>query len=362
MRRSRALPGLLLLLVSLGPAGGNPSFKVRLQPRVDFGDFANAGGDSYDSQSDFYVRRSRLEISGKPADGISYLFVISGDRLGQRGSSDKAAAPYAYVNYRLSEDVSVRAGLLKLPIIRQRLVSSSRQLFIDRSRPALTLSAGLGGYIVPQVSLHGKLRDGTVNYLVAVADGFQPGDSDSRFSGAAVAEVDRLAFVGRLVFSPVGWLEVKQMESHLGEGRHLSLGLNAAVQNGIEFAGATEDRMLWGGDLSFHKNGLTLAIEYLSLNRSSDADSSPTGWYAQAGYYLSDVNLEPAIRLERYDPDLPGGKDAITTYRGGLNWYREGHNLKFLLNLVHTHYQQQVSEVDGASSRTLLQLQNQLYF
>ena len=82
----------------------------------------------------------------------------------------------------------------------------------------------------------------------------------------------------------------------------------------------------------------------------------------QSGYFLSGLNLEPAVRVESYDADLPGDKDAVTTYVGGLNWYRQGHNLKFMLNLVHNRFQRNAREIDGEASRTMLQLQNQVYF
>ena len=359
------MPTLLLLLNSSGPgiADDNISFKVRLQPRAELGQFSTADGNSYDVRLDHYVRRSRLEISGKPAEGVSYMLVIAADRLGQRGSSNKTSAPYAFVDYSLGATTKLRAGLQKLPFIRQRQISSSRQLFIDRSQPALTLSAGLGSYVAPQLSLLGTVREGGIAYALAVADGFQPGDSDSRFSGLTVTETTGPAFACRLQLSPAGWLEGAQMESHLGEGRHLTLGLYAAAQNGIETGPTSEDRLLWGADASFHKEGLVLQAEFLRLERSGDGlDSAPAGWYLQSGYYLPGLKLEPTGRVERYDADLPGGKDAVTTYVGGLNWYRQGHNLKFMLNLVHSRFQRNAREVDTEPSRTVLQLQNQLYF
>ena len=257
------VPSLLLLLFSLRPvvADDNLTFKVRLQPRADLGHFTAADGNSYSSRLDLFARRSRLEIYGKPADGVSYVFVLAGDRLGQQGSSNKTSAPYASVNYQLSEATRLRFGLLKLPFIRQRLVSSSRQLLIDRSRPALTLSAAAGSYVAPQLSLQGSAKDGSLGYILAIADGLQPGDSDSKFSGATVTGTDGPAFFGRLELSPGGWQEGRQMESHLGEGRHLTFGSYAVVQNGIEVGGASENRLLWGGDISFHRDGLVLQAE-----------------------------------------------------------------------------------------------------
>ena len=60
----------------------------------------------------------------------------------------------------------------------------------------------------------------------------------------------------------------------------------------------------------------------------------------QSGYYLSGHQLEPAIRIARYDADLPAGGDAITTCTGGRN----------------------VQEVSGEPAHTTVQLMNQVYF
>ena len=134
-----------------GPADAESihSTKVRLQARADFGDFTASGGSENRTRSDFYLRRSRLEITGKPREDVTFLLVLAGDRLGQRGISDRANVTYAFVNYRFGDAASIRVGQLKLPMIRQRWVSASRQLFIDRSRPALALGNAVGGYLAP---------------------------------------------------------------------------------------------------------------------------------------------------------------------------------------------------------------------
>ena len=366
-RRLPAGTAAAVLIATLhlhGPADAEAihSAKVRLQVRADLGDFAASGDSEYRTGSDFYLRRSRLEITGRPRENVSFQLVLAGDRLGQRESSGRASLPYAFVNYRFGDAASIRAGQLKLPMIRQRWVSASRQLFIDRSLPALALGNAVGGYLAPQVSLHGKLRGGTLAYLLSLSDGLEAGDSDSRFSGAAVDQADGPALVGRLELSPAGWLEGKKRESHLGTGRHFALALNAAREGGIEIGGTREDRLLVGGDLSYHHGGLGIQAEYLRLYRSGGGDASPAGWYLQSGYYLSGRQLEPAIRIARYDADLPAGGDAITTCTGGLNWYADGHRLKLMLNLVHERFGPNVRELFGEPARTSAQLMNQVYF
>ena len=209
--------------------------------------------------------------------------------------------------------------MAKLPFVRSTLVSSSRILLIERTKTANAAAAALGRYITTHLALHGRLSDSMVGYSLAVTDGFQQGDSDS-FTDSTVSESDHPGFVGRVEISPRGWIEGRPSDSHLGVGRHLTLGINGAFQSGIDFGAGQEDRLVFGGDLSFHRGGLSLQSEYLRVDRDGPIDFAPAGWYAQLGYYFAGPQLEPGIRFERYDADLPGGGDTTTTYTGGLNW------------------------------------------
>ena len=351
---------LLVLLCQAGSADDTIEFKVRIQPRADAGQFA--AGDDYSNQLDLYVRRSRLELLGKPTKGVFYILAVSGDRWGQRGVSGGGDVAYAFVNYRLSDSADIRAGLLKLPFSRGALVSSSRILLIERTVTVSTVAGAFGPFITPHLTLHGRLKNQSFGYSLALMDGLQPGDSDSRFSGTAVAASENPGFVARFEFSPTGWVEGREADSHLGVGRHLTIAINGAMQNGIEFDTATEDRLVMGGDLSFHRGGLSLQTEYLRVERDGPTNVSPSGWYLQAGHYLPRLQLEPAVRFERFDADLAAGNDVVTIYTGGLSWYREGHDLKFAANIVHTRFQSGVREVADASARTVVQLQSQIYF
>lgn len=300
-----------LALADPGLGDDSIKFKVRIQPRADFGDFASGDRSGYQSQLDLYLRRSRLEASGRPVDGVNYVLAVAGDRWGQRGRSVGGDLTYAFVNYDLAAPVAVQVGLSKLPFVRSACVSSSRILLIERTKTANTAASALGRYITMHLAVHGRLQDSTIGYSVAVMDGFQQGDSDS-FTGSTVSESDRPGFATRFEISPPGWVEGRPSDSHLGTGRHLTLGLNGGLQNDIEFGTTMEDRSVIGGDLSFHQGALSFQSEYLRITRSGSADSAPAGWYLQLGYYLSGRHIEPAVRFERYDADLQGGSDTTT--------------------------------------------------
>ena len=141
---------LILFFVALCKAAADDTLelKVRIQPRADFGQFAD--GDGYGNRLDLYIRRSRLEMLGKPTEGVFYILAVAGDRLGQRGASAGSDLAYAFVDYQIgASSYHLRAGLLKLPFSRSALVTSSRLALIERSLTVATAVGTFGQFITP---------------------------------------------------------------------------------------------------------------------------------------------------------------------------------------------------------------------
>ena len=58
----------------------NLTIRLRLQPRFDIGDLTESrDGRSYESESDLYLRRARLELSGYMIKSIKYAVFLSAD-------------------------------------------------------------------------------------------------------------------------------------------------------------------------------------------------------------------------------------------------------------------------------------------
>ena len=165
----------------------------------------------------------------------------------------------------------------------------------------------------------------------------------------------------RVEFSPPDWIEKRMGNAHLGQGQHLTLGLNAVRQTDLELPKlAPESRLLLGADLSFHQQTLSLAAEYLRLQRDNAIEITTTGWYAQAGYYFSSHHLEPALRIGQIDRDRPDSSTRIFT--AALNWYIEAHSFKFQTALTHYKFDDNGREVTTQDNKTTLLIQNQIYF
>lgn len=356
------------------------TIRVRLQPRLDLGDIGqNSTTRQFYSETDFYLRRLRLEAEGHLTKSLKYNLTLAADREDQnyraRTSTNSATAStaddqkfgvhYAYLDYKFADPFSVRFGQYKLPLSRISLSSSARQLIVERPFSSEDAKGLFGDYEQVELMLHGSVAGGIFKYMLAAADG-----SDQNRAGTAYANADTgLAYIGRLEFSPPGMTEKGQSDAHLGKGRHLTFGLNAGSQGGVKSnGGAIEtDRNLMGADISFHLGGFTAQAEYNAWKVGETGvllDLEPKGWYVQAGYFIPGVNIEPVVRYEEYDLNSNATTDQTNKYTTvGLNWYAKGHSLKIGVNWQKSEFGAgNLGTPAQQTERDVYQVQTQIYF
>ena len=361
--------------VTLASNESDLNIRIRLQPRFDYGDLIKSkDGTSYDTESDLYMRRVRIEMGGSLlAKTIKYNLTLSADKWEQTGHTGSVGVLYSYVTWEADDAVNLTVGKSKLPYSRVSLTSSSKQLLIERpvsTEAAKKVFGKTDGYYQPKLAVNGKLFEGIAAYELAVADGWVNGDAVQSSPSRTVFKSNPL-YVARVELSPPGWVEKSRSDAHLGKGRHLALGANYANQGGIEYSVASTDyaegRTLLGVDLSGHYNGFTGQFEYNAWKVDSDdpavADTKPKGWYAQAGYFIDGLNIEPVARYEVYDQDSNSGNKKEKDTTVGLNWYGKGHSFKAGLNWVHTKYEDSASgKLANDDKKDVYQLQAQMYF
>ncbi len=352
------------------------NIRIRLQPRFDIGETSTSlksdDGKSYNSINDMYLRRVRFEMGGNLTKELKFGAEIEADKTGKQDGTAVAYGYHLFGDYKFSDTFSLFFGKKKLPYSRVSISSSSAQLIIER--PGVTEDAkkffgdSTGhGYYGPQIMLHGKVAEGMFKYNLSITDAWQAGQT-TKWTSKTV-EKSGLAYIGRIEFSPPGWVEEKQSDAHLGEGSHLTLAGHYGAQGGIEYKSSPdkEDRTLTGVDLSFHLGGITLQGEYESMEITPSTSGTkaikPNGWYGQAGYYISGVAIEPAIRYEYYNKDSNKTDDDQTTTTFGFNWYPKGHSFKVSANYVVTTFGKgNSSKLADDDNLTSFQIQSQIYF
>ncbi|OGQ53113.1 MAG: hypothetical protein A3J24_04085 [Deltaproteobacteria bacterium RIFCSPLOWO2_02_FULL_53_8] len=348
--------------------------RVRMQPRLDYGDIIKSkDGKSYTSASDLYFRRMRLEVGGHLlAKTIKYRIDLSADKWDKTATASTVILHNAYVEWLGDDMYNVIVGKEKLPYSRVSLSSSSQQLLIERpssTEDAKKVFGKTEAFYQPKIGVKGKFLDGIVAYEVAVADGWKNGEAIQTAPARTVYR-SGIVTVARVELSPPGLMEKKKSDAHLGSGKHLTLGLDTARQGGIEYSTTVdnkETRTLRGFDLSGHYEGFTAQFEWnewkIDSTDPSVATVNPRGWYAQAGYFIDGLNIEPVARYESYNQDtkslLKGEKNTTV----GLNWYLKGHSLKTGVNWVHTKYEANATgALTNATGKDAVQVQMQMYF
>jgi hypothetical protein len=343
-------------------------FHLRLQPRLDYGDLVvSRDGKTYDREQDLYLRRVRFTVTGSALGQLHYVLTLAGDRVGQKNRPNAVTVTDAAVEWRAAEWFALRVGRAKLPITRSGFTSSARQLLVDRP---LSVDAARGLFDEvnqPNLLLRSRLFGGAVALYAAAADGWNGTGPYASAPGKTV-RTSHPAVVARVELSPPGLAEAHKSDAHLGEGRHLTLGADAAIQEGIQYGDADgkEDRRLVGVDLSGHVGPLTVQGEArwweIRSTVASRGTVRPYGVYAQAGYYVAPVGLEPVARYELYveDSTRSGARQNVLTV--GLNAYLHRHSAKLQLAWVHRSFEAHAAGVlPGQDAADVVQAQAQLY-
>jgi len=299
--------------------------------------------DGVEEETGFRIRRARLKMNGhvfRPWLKYKFEYGLVGNSL---------------LTFRM--DVAKKKGLglwvgqYKVPYNRERLDSSGKQQFVDRSivNSPFTVDRQQG------LSLTGRLFKGTradSTYAVGMYTGTgRGGDLESDRKGMYLARW-QWNFLKRLL--PFSQSDLKRY----AEG-HGSFAVAAATNSGryTRFSSsgggqlpgfeATDDPdryklEQWMAEFSYMRRGLSAQSEY-HFKRIDDRDVQQTteleGWYGQIGYFFNEVwsafpkQLEFALRVAAVNTiegisEVPADRELTL----GMNWFFSGHHNKLTLD------------------------------
>ncbi len=292
-------------------------------------DSAGALGDS-DTTIGFNVRRAQVELKGDVTEDISGKVVFQFNR-----STGNALIRDAFVDWDISEDVTLRIGQFRLPALREEMISSKRQLAFERSATNETYNQDRSHAV--QATFGGD----TWRTYLAFSDGFN--SDNSPFNSAAKADY---GFTGRfeLKFGEAAWGQFNQFTSFRGANQGLMIGAVAHYENRGDTNPATNpstDMFLFTGDASFVSDGWNLFGAYIFRNMDGGpgADFDDGGAVLQGGVFVSD-QTELYARWDAVYSDSARGAtgDDFNTITFGFNHYftPESHAGKFTLGVGFT--------------------------
>ncbi len=322
------------------PEPPKPKYQVELR-LMFWGD--GAGRQSIAGQQgaidDFFVRRARVVVQGRPSPSITLSLQVGQDNIGSKLLTDDGSIHIkdAYINYRAANALQVAVGQFKIPFLRINLESGFNQVLVDRGtlttlRPAREGSRDLGAMAWGNVS--------HLQYRLAVFDG---SDQEAKNTASHLRVSSRVAynwFTGEPGLAYVG--------TYLGKTRVLQIAGQVDLQNSrLDLRDDSllqlraRDYRTWAIEAFFEQpfaRTSALTVDGAWFDRRDDyLDTDlPTrtlqGYYVQSGFLLpghvGPGRLQIALRREDWDVDRSLATINTTRTTAGATYYLKEHNRK----------------------------------
>ncbi len=299
----------------------------------------DGGGSSIDEdQFGFQVRRAKLQGKGHIGDPkIGYTFSLAGDRDESGKDDDGDPEDFGgvivedyYLNYTFDNGWMVQAGRWKQPFARENIMSSSRQMAVERGLVLEMFNVDRSEGIMAQY------KGDNIQFAASFNDGIDAQGSDFDTGNNMVD----YGITARFDYMAMGeWDQMKDYASWSGEPQALFLGAAVHYQLGESDTPRLDDTsvLLLTGDVLYENDGLSLsgAVYYSDIDLDV-MDFQHWGAQAQIAYNIDD-EFEPFFRYEfiALDDAVPGlVDDEINLITLGLNWYQKKHNAKFTVDVV----------------------------
>ena len=327
------------------------SFSLKFNARVQSLFITEVPGMEFNEvQTNWLIRRSRLKFSGFAYNPkLQYkieLGLSNSDHGGETPETNNTSNLIldAFIRWKVAGNFEVWVGQTKLPGNRERVISSQKLQFVDRSRvnSRFNIDRDMG------IQFRNKHTLGSM--VVKEAMAISQGEGRNR----TVGNQGGLEYTGRVEFLPMG--------EFTGKGDYISSDLKREatpkLSVGLTFdhnANAARERGNLGNyvadsaynslqtvfaDFMFKYNGWVVVGEYANKKALGDrlvVDNefisnyyTGTGVNVQLGYLFKN-NLEPAFRYTEITPEAAGltsDRNLQKMYTFGLSKYVVGHSLK----------------------------------
>jgi phosphate-selective porin OprO and OprP len=345
-----------------GKFSTNLQFRAQMRFSKPFtSDPRTAGSFSPAESNNFELRRVRMKIGGHGYKYVKYYFEVDlqPSRSVSTASSNSSARVIDWrIDVQPYEWFGFRVGQWKINYNRERVDSSGRQQFVERSivNRIFTIDRQVG------VMIKGRLNKGTVADMRYYAGIFNGEGRSINNSGNEMMKMVRLQW------NPLG-RDLKWRQSDVSRHEKPTLSIAGAWAGnkgncsrwsssgcgGLDGLGADTsndnryeiDQTV--AEVAYKHQGLSVQSEYHWKNVQDDntgLEHNYEGAYAQAGYFFNELNPSIPEELElafRYafvnEPDSTGGNMQLENnrkeYTVAANWFIAGHGNKITLDYSH---------------------------
>lgn len=325
----------------IASADGNYRLNLEGQLQVRFG-YNHRDNNADEDRMGFEVRRAKLTFTGHVVDPtwqytltgafsrktLEFLTSAELDEDEIETSSDEITGPFeledAYIEKDLGNGWSIRFGQFKMPFMREELVSSKRQLAVDRSMVNEMFNQDRSQGV--QIGYKSEMFRAAGMY----SDGF-------RMPNSPFLSLDtEYAFTGRgEVLLAGNWKQFDDFTSWKSDDFGAMVGFAAHFERGEFGDSSTEaDLFTWTLDASIEFGGANLYGAIVGKHLDPN-DGTPTwdqyGIVIQGGFFFTD-DWEAFARYEWGDSDMAGAED-LSVFTIGVNRYFQKHNLKWTTDI-----------------------------
>lgn len=274
-----------------------------------------------------YLRRTRLNLAGKVANGLYFYYQTDNSDLGKQTS---AASPKALgtgfqtldavLEWRLDKAFNIQAGLIYVPMSREAIKSSASQSLLDTSAYATLATAQLQGNSNRDTGfgVRGFVLDDHLEYRLIALQGIR--DSSSRNSFRYIGRLS-YNFFDKEMYTP-SFTSITS--SYNGTTRKiLAIGTSYDTQKSYK---------LYSGDIfasiPFKTGRFETTIWFQSIDGGTWVTALPkqNTFTAEAGWYFEALKTSAWGRWERRQYSANDTKDE-KRYWAGLTHYVYGNNL-----------------------------------
>jgi phosphate-selective porin OprO and OprP len=322
------------------------AFSLVLSGQIDFRYIYNNQDDTVarpdEDEGGFQTRRLKVKFDGHiSSPKIGYHVQLARDSGSSAG--DIILEEYN-VSHQINDNLQVAAGLMKLPFLREELVSSTRQLAVERSttNEFFTLNRAEGVRL--------RYGDGPLLINVMVSDG---ANSELSEFDADQAEVAVTARADYLVQGERSQLD--DFTGWSGEGQALNIGGAYHMEYGDGRNGGTSDYSAWTVDAQWENGPLNVFAAWTTASidpdSSSGTDRDMDGFVVQGGVHIVPDKFEVFARWAYIDGDI-SGEDEFDACTVGVNYYINGHRTKLTADVIWLNADTPTANPYGASTNS----------
>ncbi|MEM8738928.1 MAG: porin [Planctomycetota bacterium] len=284
-----------------------------------------APGAGDDVLSGFTLRRTKLAFTGHLDRGRKFFYGLTA--AGEDDFDDgQFEIESVVIGTHLTPDLKLQAGQFKLPFAREELISSKRQLGVDRSLATESFTLDFGQGVLAEYTGLDRLK-----LRAMVGDGADTENLDFDSDDPDVADA---AFTVRIDVAArgkardggdvVAWKDAPET---------LLLGAAGHVQLDDSGSSLSDNFYTWTLDALYkHRGFATLAAFYALHTEGDDGrdDFDDYGLVVGTGYSLSDT-WQPFVQFNHLDLDDLGDLNAVVV---GVNTFFDKHHAKLTTDVV----------------------------